>query len=394
MTLTPARTSAGRMLGRIAGVVALALMTSGSDSAAVNRAQGAGNAAQGSGASAAEPFVGRGAGGGARIDPGRSLMSNPYRMLEKWPALNPGMRWGAAINFIPDNAGGTWMLFRSEPPINHFDASGRITRSFGQGTFVQAHGMCRDGDGNFWAGDSGSFGDDPKTTGRGFQVFKFTPEGKLLLTLGKAGVSKAGSDTFVGPTACAALPNGDIIIADGHWPRPSTAQQDGDRLVRYTKEGRYLRDYGRLGRGPGEFMGPHALGLDSQGRLFVADRSNNRIQIFDRDMNYLDSWKHFGRPSGLAILRDDTLVVGDSESGVSLAGSKESFEGAGPVFRNVGWRQGIRIGSARDGSLTMFIDGTNPEGIGADDGGNIFAGLTSGCDVSRSGGCVQKWVKR
>jgi hypothetical protein len=340
------------------------------------------------------PFTGDGPGGGARKDPGVNLISNPYRLVESWPALKPGMRWGPAINFLPDNKGGTWALLRTEPPIVYFDASGKIGQSFGDGTFVSAHGMCRDRDGNIWAGDSGPFGDNPAAAGRGYQVFKFSPDGKRLLTLGKAGVSRAGPDTFVGPTACASAPNGDIIFADGHWPRPSTAQQDGDRLVRLTRDGTFVRDYGKMGRGAGEFMGPHALALDSQSRLFVADRSNNRVQIFDKDMNYLDSWKHFGRPSAITILRDDTIIVADSESGRALLGPSIAFEGGGVSFRNVGWRQGIWIGSAKDGSLRQFIDMTNPEGMAADERGNLFAGLTGGCQTSRSGGCVQKWVKR
>jgi len=267
-------------------------------------------------------------------------------------------------------------------------------KSMGQGVFVQAHGMCRDRDGNFWAGDSGPFTDKAEAAGRGFQVFKFSPEGKLLLSLGKAGLSKAGPDTFVGPSACLELPDGDILIADGHWPRPTTAQQDGDRLVRYTRDGKFVREYGKLGRGPGDFIGPHALALDSQGRIFVADRSNNRLQIFDKDMNYLDSWKQFGRPSGITILKDDTMLVSDSESGRLLDGSALSFEGGGRVARNVGWKHGIRIGSAKDGSLKYFIDATNPEGMSGDEKGNIFAGLTGGCSTSRSGGCMQKWVKK
>jgi hypothetical protein len=340
------------------------------------------------------PYTGSGPGGGAREEPGRNLMANPYKMVEGWPTLNPGMKWGAAINFLPDNKGGTWALLRTEPPINYFDASGKITKSIAQGVFVQAHGMCRDRDGNIWAGDSGPFADNPATAGRGFQMFKFSPEGKQLLALGKAGVSKAGPDTFIGPTACVALPDGDILIADGHWPRPTTAQQDGDRLVRYTRDGKFVRDYGKLGRGPGEFMGPHAMAIDSQGRIFVADRSNNRVVILDKDLNYLDSWKHFGRPSGITILKDDTILVADSESGIMLDGPAASFEGGGRQFRNVGWKQGVRIGSAKDGSLRMFIEGTNPEGMAGDELGNVFAGLTGGCSTSKSGGCVQKWIKK
>lgn len=324
--------------------------------------------------------------------PVRSAMSNPYVMTENWPALGPGMKWGAAIGLIPDGNGGVWMHFRSEPAINHFDASGKLLQSFGQGVFVQAHGFCRDRDGNFWAGDSGPFADDPKTKGRGFTMHKFSPDGKLLATYGSPGVSKAGPDTFIGPTACAVAPNGDIVIADGHWPRPSDAQQDGDRLVVYTKAGRFVRAVGKMGTGPGEFMGPHSLAFDSQGRLFVADRSNNRVQVFDQNLNYVDDWRHFGRPSGVAILKDDTLIVSDSESGFPIDGPSLAPEGGGRVPRNPGWQNGVRIGSAKDGSLRSFIPNTRPEGLAADENGNIFAGLTGGCDRSKSGGCLQRWV--
>jgi len=320
-----------------------------------------------------------------------SAMANPYRMVEKWPTFGP-IRSGAAIGIIPDGKGGTWLHHRSEPPILHVDASGKVVQTFGDKMFVQAHGFCRDRDGNFWAGDSGPFADNPSTAGRGFQMFKFSPEGKVLLTLGKAGVSRAGEDTFIGPTACVIAPNGDILIADGHWPRPSTAQQDGDRIVRITKEGKFVSSFGKLGTGPGEFMGPHALAFDSQGRLFVADRSNNRVQILDKDMKFVDEWRHFGRPSGVAILQDDTLIVADSESNRAIAGPAVAPEGGGNALRNPSWRRGIRIGSAKDGSLKYFIPNTDPEGLAADELGNIYGGLTSGCEASASGGCLQKFV--
>jgi len=323
-----------------------------------------------------------------------STMTNPYRMVENWPTLRPGMRWGAAIGLIPDDTGGLWMLFRSEPPINYIDADGNITKSFGEGVFVQAHGFCMDADGNLWAGDSGPFRDDPSTAGRGFQLHKFSQDGELLMSVGKAGVSAAGEDTFIGPTACVATADGHLIVADGHWPRPSTAQQDGDRLVKLTTDGEFVASVGKLGAGPGEFMGPHDLAFDSQGRLFVADRSNNRVQIFDQDLNFLDEWRHFGRPSGVAILRDDTLIVSDSESGRPIPGPAAAPEGGGAAPRNPGWQVGIRIGSARDGSLRYFIPGTLPEGLAGDELGNVFAGLTAGCDRSPSGGCLQKWVRR
>ena len=178
------------------------------------------------------------------------------------------MKPGAAIGIIPDGKGGTWLHHRSEPPIIHFDASRQVaSQTFGDKMFVQAHGFCRTATATSGQATAARSPTTPRTAGRGFQMFKFSPEGKLLLTLGKAGVSQAGNDTFIGPTACAIAPNGDIVIADGHWPRPTTAQQDGDRIVRYTKDGKFVASYGKLGTGPGEFMGPHALAFDSQGRL-------------------------------------------------------------------------------------------------------------------------------
>ena len=103
-----------------------------------------------------------------------STMDNPYELIENWPTLLAGQEWGAAIGLIPDDTGGLWMLFRSEPPINYINADGQILKSFGDGMIVQAHGFCMDNDGNLWAGDSGPFGDDPTTAGRGFQIHKFS----------------------------------------------------------------------------------------------------------------------------------------------------------------------------------------------------------------------------
>src|SRR5262245_43593331 len=113
-----------------------------------------------------------------------SAMANPFRMVERWPAFGT-IKPGGAIGIVPDGKGGVWLQQRAEPPIMHFDAGGNILKTFGDKMFVQSHAFCQDRDGNFWAGDSGPFGDNPSTAGRGFQVFKFSPDGKLLLTLGK-----------------------------------------------------------------------------------------------------------------------------------------------------------------------------------------------------------------
>src|SRR5215831_14886182 len=309
-----------------------------------------------------------------------NAMNNPYQMLENWPHLGD-IKPGAAIGIVPDGKGGVWLGHRSVPAILHIDASGNIVKKFDV-TFASSHGLCQDRDGNFWAADSGPFGDTPEAGVKGNQVFKFDLNGNLLLTLGKAGVGKAGTDTFLQPSACRETPDGNILIADGHWPRPSNAQQDGDRLVWYTRDGKFIKEFGRHGRKPGEFIGPHGLAFDARG------------QIFDKDMNVVDVWTHFGRPSGIWILKDDTLIVSDSESNNRIGGPDDAPEGGGNAIRNPGWKNGIRIGSAKDGSLKYFIEGTRPEGLAADELGSVFGGLTAGCDASKSGGCLQKFVRK
>ena len=298
-----------------------------------------------------------------------STMDNPYELVENWPTLLPGQEWGAAIGLIPDDTGGLWMMFRSEPPINYITADGQITKSFGDGMIVQAHGFCMDNDGNLWAGDSGPFGDDPSTAGRGFQIHKFSQEGEHLLSLGEAGVSRASETTFIGPTACAVMPDGNILIADGHWPRPSNAQQDGDRLVVVTPNGEFVRSVGSMGAGPGEFMGPHTLAIDADGRVFVGDRSNNRVQIFTQEGEFLAQWNQFGRPSGVFFDQHGRIYVADSES---------------DNVQNPGWEMGIRIGEVETGWVTEFIlypwgdprdvAGNGAEFVAVDRHGNIYGG--------------------
>jgi DNA-binding beta-propeller fold protein YncE len=342
---------------------------------AAGQGRGTGGSAQGGGTS-------------AQIASGNAI-ANPYQMVAKWPMIATA----AAIGIVPDKQGGVWLQHRTDPAVVHINAAGEVVAHFDV-AFAFAHGLCRDADGNFWAVDSGPFGDTAGVTGiKGNQVFKFDPNGKLLLTLGQAGVSRAGTDTFVQPSACTATPDGNILIADGHWPRPKSNPQDGDRLIWFTRDGKFVKQFGRAGTKPGEFLGPHGLAFDSRGRLFVADRSNNRIQIFDANMNVVDEWRHFGRPSGIWILPDDTLIVSDSESNRAIVGAPDALDAVNPV-RNPGWKNGIRIGSAKDGSLKYFIDGTQPEGLAADELGNVFGGLTGACNASPSGGCLQKFVRR
>src|SRR5262249_7119147 len=146
------------------------------------------------------------------------------------------------------------------------------------------------------------------------QVWKLAPDGKVLMTLGKAGVSKAAPDSFICPSDVAIAANGDIFVADGHIPR--AGQQDGDRIVKFSKDGTFIKAWGQQGSKPGDLWGPHSLAFDSKGLVYVADRSNNRVSIFDQDGNFVDIWRQFSRPSGIFIdKKTDTIYVADSESG-------------------------------------------------------------------------------
>jgi DNA-binding beta-propeller fold protein YncE len=278
-----------------------------------------------------------------------------------------------------------------------FDASGKLVRSFGAGMMIFPHGIHVDRDGNVWVTDGqdnvprrapGAAADAPLPPSPakliGHQVFKFSPEGKLLLTLGKAGGNQPGqpadAGSFYQPNDVITYPNGDILVAEGHGATHA-------RLSRFDRNGKFLREFGKRGAGPeGEFDQPHGLAFDSKGRLFVADRSNNRIQILDAESyKTLDTWYQFSRLSGIFIDRNDMLYGADSESG-----------SVNPPHK--AWLRGMRIGSARDGKVQYFIpDPSNTdatakgtlaaEGVAVDAAGNIY-----GAEVGPR--ALKKYVKK
>jgi DNA-binding beta-propeller fold protein YncE len=305
---------------------------------------------------------------GMRANAQASDPPNPYRSIEGWVKLPDERKWGQTISIDVDldgksiwafeRCGGTTCDGSDVAPILKIDASGNVVKSFGAGMFIFPHGLHVDRDGHVWVTDGRGKG------GKGHQVFKFSPDGKVLMTLGKAGVTGDGPDTFNSPSDVLVAPNGDIFVADGHGGDTNA------RIVKFAKDGTFIKAWGKKGSGPGEFNVPHRLALDSSGRLFVADRSNSRIQIFDQDGKFLAEWKQFGRPSGVFIDRNDVIYVADSESNNA---------------QNPGFKRGLRIGSAKDGTVTALIpdplpvkEGTGPgtgsaaEGVAADADGNVY----------------------
>jgi sugar lactone lactonase YvrE len=300
----------------------------------------------------------------------QSRPPNPYRAEANWGQLPAGAQWGGVISVDPASNGDVWVFHRSDPPIMRFDPSGKLVKSFGEGMIVNAHGMTVDRDGNVWVTDA------QIKDGKGNQVLKFSPDGKLLMALGKAGVVGGGTDVFSGPCDVAIAQNGDIFVADGH-----IADTPVNRIMKFSKDGKFIKEWGKRGKGPGEFDTPHAIAIDSRGRIFVADRSNSRVQIFDQDGRFLDQWKQFGRPSGIFIDRNDNMIVADSQSNSA---------------QNPGYTRGIRVGSAKDGKVTALIpfveldpeknNNAGVEGVAIDGKGNVF-----GAEVSTQ--ILKKYVK-
>jgi sugar lactone lactonase YvrE len=299
-----------------------------------------------------------------------STVPTPYRIDESWPKMPAARPLGSTIGIFPDKDGKSMWAFdrcggatcrqSKIPPIMKFDASGALVAAFGAGLVNDSHGLSVDAAGNLWITDFKG-GD-----GKGHQVFKLSPDGKVLMKLGKAGVAGAGPDEFNSPSDAIVAPNGDIFIADGHGDKTN------DRIVQLSADGKFIKTWGRHGSGPGEFDQPHKLAMDSQGRLFVADRGNSRIQIFDLDGKLLDEWKQFGRPSGVFIDKKDVIYVTDSQSG-------ERYK--------TGFTQGIRIGEAKTGKVTAYIpetkEASGPEGVAADDAGNVYGAYTDPMNLKR-----------
>jgi len=310
---------------------------------------------------------------------------NPFKTIPNWGQLPEGRKWGstAGVAVAPD--GNIWAYDRCGAngcdksdldPILEFDTSGKLLKSFGAGMFMMPHGLLVDKQGNVWVTDTG------KKEGKGLQIIKFSPEGKVLMTLGKAGVAASGPDTFNAPSAVIVGKGGAIFVADAHSPGCNVS-----RVIKFSKQGKFIKEWGHVGAGPGETTCPHAFAIDSKGRLFVADRSNNRIDIFTQDGKFLNSWTQFGRPSGIFIDKHDVLYSVDSESTDKHTHSATTGDDYG---YNPGCQRGMRIGSVKDGKVTAFIPDPAPsgatsaaEGVTVDRDGNLYGAEVGPRDIKK-----------
>jgi sugar lactone lactonase YvrE len=305
---------------------------------------------------------------------------NPYQTITAWFHLPEGRKMGSTSAVDIDSKGHIWVAERcganrceagsTVDPVLEFDKNGTLLKSFGAGMFIFPHGICIDKEDNIWITDGQG------REGVGQQAIKFSPDGKVLMRLGTAGVAGSDAGQFIAPNDVAVAPNGDIFVSEGH--SSGGRAKTNDRVQKFDKTGKFLKMWGHSGTGQGEFDQPHSLAFDSKGRLFVADRNNNRIQVFDQDGTFLFQWTQFSRPSGLYIDKHDTLYSADSESG--------------SVSRNhPNWKRGIRIGSIADGKVIAFIPDPNEnatntsaaEGVVADADGVIYGAEVGPKDVKK-----------
>jgi sugar lactone lactonase YvrE len=300
-------------------------------------------------------------------------LPNPYRLVENWAQMP---RRFAPVNAVTVDANNNfWAADRCEETgcksIFEIGPDGNTLKNFGADLFVEPHAMAVDKEGNVWVADASAKG------AKGVQVTKLSPDGRVLLKLGKPGqgIGSAAMDTFDSPTGVAVASDGNIYIAQGHGE-----EQNNSRILVFTKDGKLIKTFGSWGDGNGQIKSPHAIAFDSRDRLFVADRSNSRVDVFDKDGRFIAAWKQFGRPSGIYVDKNDMLYVIDSQS-TDERGNRY----------NPNCKRGIRVGSVKDGKVLYYIPPPVPKnpkwqppiGVTADRNGNVYAASDDQMDVKK-----------
>ncbi len=265
----------------------------------------------------------------------------PHRVDPDWPARSEAHPWGAMSAIAIDAEDNVWSFNRGRMPVQVFAPDGRLIRAWGADRFKAPHYIRIDSEGNVWTSDA-----------HHHVVEKFTPEGDLLLTLGVPGEPGAGESNLNMPTDMAIASDGHIFVSDGYGNR---------RIVHFDPEGRFVRAWGSEGADPGQFALPHSIAIDSKGRLYVVDRSNNRIQIFDRSGQFLDQWGYLGRnnlvfPNTIWITPEDEIYVAGApprvqvDTGPTSGGRVVKFAPDGRVLKHWAFPAG-EVGTERPGEV-------------------------------------------
>ncbi|MGB0441780.1 MAG: peptidyl-alpha-hydroxyglycine alpha-amidating lyase family protein [Pseudohongiellaceae bacterium] len=284
-----------------------------------------------------------------------ALQAQEYVMDPDWPKPLPeNIEWGQVPNVTIDREGFIYAFHRSDPPVLKFDTEGNLVDSFGSAQWVaRPHGFRLTPEGDIWTTDY--------QRESGHTITKIDTAGNILLRLGARGFAGSGPNTFNGPADVAQAEDGSFFVADGHW---------NNRVVKFDASGRYLLEWGGKGSGPGQFDVPHTILIDLRGRVFVGDRSNERIQLFTQEGEYLTEWDQFGRPSGMFIDHEDVLYVADYEK-----------------------LRGVTYGNAENGEVLGFIEGSEPEGVVVDLDGNVYTGEVTG-GQGGDGYIIRKFIKQ
>jgi DNA-binding beta-propeller fold protein YncE len=219
----------------------------------------------------------------------------PHKVVKDWPQLPADWNFGECSGVAVDKDDNVWVFNRGPHQVIQFDKSGKMLRDWKDVPVTSSHGIRVDAGGNIWAVDVA-----------GHTIFKFNPAGRILMVFGNAYKQPGNNDAvhaFNRPTGVAFAANGDVYIADGYV---------NSRVVKLNKDGEYLRQWGTKGTGDGQFNLVHDVAVDSRGRVYVCDRSNSRVQIFDADGNFLGKWTDLGQPWGITYsARENALYMCD-----------------------------------------------------------------------------------
>jgi len=264
-----------------------------------------------------------------------------YKVDPGWAQLPQGTTWNGNTTWITaDGKGNVVVLVRTAPYFRVFTRDGTFVKAFGdEGLFESAHSVTIDAQGFLWVTDSAAH-----------VVHKFSPEGRVLMTLGKKGVAgdNTSRDSFNQPNHVAIAPNGDIYVSDGYV---------NARVVQFSKDGKYVRMIGGVkGSQPGQLQLPHGVALDSRGRILVNDSDNKRVSVFDKEGRFVETWPYPSR-GGIAVAADDTVYVSDVNDGI--------------------------VNIAKNGKLIGSVSADRAHGMGIDTDGAIYVSGASRMTVMK-----------